>query len=81
MSFLKSYWFLILFIFSVGGYFTKLQMQVNKIDTKLDRNEYLHDKQRDSLKRVIEEKEKIIIQQKLKLPHGTINDSSEKGGN
>jgi hypothetical protein len=80
MKFLKENWWLIIVIFSIGGYFAKLQINVNSIDNKLDKQEFFNIRSQDSLKEVIRQKEQIIIQQKLKLPHGEISDTSKGGG-
>ena len=67
-----------MFIFSIGGYFAKLQIEISDIHNKLDRQEFYTIRKEDSLKSVIEKLKVDNLQRKLKLPLG---DSSKGGGN
>ena len=80
MTFLKTYWFLILFVFSTGGYFYKLQTQVDSIKDKLDKDEYYQTRKEDSLKTVIKELELQNIQRKLKMPVSIDTSDTKQGG-
>ena len=80
MKTILKYIGLAVLIFSIGGYFAKLQIQVNSIKDKLDKDEYYQTRKEDSLKTVIKELELQNIQRKLKMPVSIDTSDTKQGG-
>ena len=80
MKTILKYIGLAVLIFSIGGYFAKLQIQVNSINDKMDRSEYWQLRKEDSLKTVIKELELQNIQRKLKMPVSIDTSDTKQGG-
>ena len=77
MNWLKQNWWLIVFIFSLGVGYAKLQIEISDIHNKLDRQEFYSIRKEDSLKSVIEKLKVANLQRKL-MP---VSDSLNGGGN
>jgi len=80
MKTILKYIGLVVLIFGIGGYFTKLQIEVNSINDKMDRAEYWQLRKEDSLKAVIKELELKSIQRKLKMPVSIDTSDTKRGG-
>ena len=80
MKTILKYIGLAVLIFSIGGYFAKLQIQINSIKDKLDKDEYYQTRKEDSLKTVIKELELQNIQKKLKMPVSIDTVHTKQGG-
>jgi hypothetical protein len=67
MKLLKDYWFLIVFIFGLGGWVTKLQINIDVIENKMDRREYFNIREKDSLRALIRDNEIIRLKREVNL--------------
>lgn len=71
MDWLKSYWFILAFVFGLGSWNTLLQLRISEIDNKLDRKEFERIRERDSLKAVINELQFIKLKRVVNPPPET----------
>lgn len=85
MKFLKTYWFVLTFVFGLGSGYTTLQLQMNKINDKLDKSEYEKDKKdkelRDSIRHANREYLRMKENELINKYSSTKTDTIHGGGN